>query len=365
MDWDTRTQRPQHLARHFARNGQRVFYFRTSFASSETSQLVYLKLVAERIIEVELTAPHSINVYQDRLSAEALEHFCAACRSLGESAQIQRAISLVDLPFWTPLVFRLRQDYGWPVVYDCMDYHAGFSSNTQAMMDSEEDLFQKGDRVIVAGNAYYNLLRQRYGPQRLALVPNGAEFEHFSRRASECPAELAGLPGPLIGFYGALADWVDTPLLRLIAIARPAWQLILIGSTLYADLAPLNGLSNVHLLGEKPYADLPAYLHQFDVAIIPFRKLPVTQAMNPVKLFEYLSAGKPVVATDLDEMRFYADYATLASGPAAWLEAIEQSLTDHSPQAQARRTAYARLNTWESRFAALQAALCSLRIPLS
>jgi glycosyltransferase involved in cell wall biosynthesis len=365
MDWDSRTQRPQHLARHFARNGQRVFYFRTSFASFETPQLIRPKLVAERIIEVELTAPHPINVYQDRLSAKALEHLCAACRFLRESGRIERAISLVDLPFWTPLVFRLRQDYGWPVVYDCMDYHAGFSSNTQAMIDSEEELFQKSDRVLVAGNAYHGRLKQRLNPQRLALVPNGAEFEHFNRHPAECPAELAGLSGPLIGFYGAFADWIDTPLLRLMAIVRPAWQFILIGSTLYADLAPLQGLPNVHLLGEKPYADLPAYLHRFDVAIIPFRRLPVTQAMNPVKLFEYLSAGKPVVATDLDEMRFYADYATLASGLPAWLEAVEQALLDHSPQAQARRTAYALENTWEARFAAVQAALCSLSIPLN
>jgi O-antigen biosynthesis protein len=360
MDWDSRTQRPQHLARHFAHNGQRVFYFRTSFTSSETAQLIHFKPVAERIIEVELTAPHPINVYQDGLSAKALEHLCTACRFLRESGQIERAISLVDLPFWTPLVFRLRQDYGWPVVYDCMDYHAGFSSNTQAMIDPEEDLLQNSDRVIVAGNAYYYRLKQRYGSQRLALVPNGAEFEHFTRRPSACPTELAGLSGPLIGFFGAFADWIDTPLLRLMATARPTWQFILIGSTLYADLTPLQGLPNVHLLGEKPYADLPAYLHRFDVAIIPFRKLPVTQAMNPVKLFEYLSAGKPVVATDLDEMRFYANYAALASGPSAWLAAIEQSLTDLSPQAQVRRTAYARQNTWEARFAALQAALYAI-----
>ena len=318
--------------------------------------------MAERIVEVELTAPHPINLYQDRLSADALEHFCVACRWLRECGQIQQAISLVDLPFWTPLVLRLRQDYGWPVVYDCMDYHAGFSSNTQAMIDQEEDLLQDTDRVIVAGNAYYDRLKQRYGPQRLALVPNGAEFDHFNRHPSECPIELAGLSGPLIGFYGAFADWIDTPLLAAIAVARPTWQLILIGSTLYAELAPLQGLQNVHLLGEKPYADLPAYLHRFDVAIIPFRRLPVTQAMNPVKLFEYLSAGKPVVATDLDEMRFYADYAILASGSAAWLEAIERSLTDDSPQAQARRIAYARQNTWQARFATLQAALSSIGI---
>src|SRR5205823_2010616 len=131
---------------------------------------------------------------------------------------------------------------------------------------------------------------------------------------------------PIIGYYGAIADWFDAALVGVLARARPNWQFILIGSTFGCDLRPLNGQANLHLLGEKPYPALPAFLHAFDIAIIPFKKLPLTEATNPVKLFEYLSAGKRVVATDLAELRQYRDYVALATGPSEWLDALSDAM---------------------------------------
>ena len=111
------------------------------------------------------------------------------------------------------------------------------------------------------------------------------------------------------------------------------------------------------LLGEKPYELLPAYLHRFDCCIIPFKKVPLTEATNPVKLFEFLSAGKSVVATSLDELHYYRDYVRLASCLNEWLEAIELALQDNDPAERERRLRFARQNTWEDRILSIQDAI--------
>src|SRR5207244_13576978 len=116
-----------------------------------------------------------------------------------------------------------------------------------------------------------------------------------------------------------------------IARARPESSVVLIGSTVGADLSPLEGVANVHLLGEQPYAALPGYLHAFDVCLIPFKQTPLTNATNPVKLFEYLTAGKPIVATDLAEIRQYSRYVRLVSSAEDWLPAVERALSDSDP----------------------------------
>ena len=191
-------------------------------------------------------------------------------------------------------------------------------------------------------------------------LPNGADFNHFHFPPVEIPPGLKSPGRPLIGYYGAIADWFDTKLVSSLALARPGWDFVLIGSTLFADLGPLKSLANLKLLGEMPYADLPQYLHAFDVAIIPFKRTPLTEATNPVKLFEYLSAGKPLVATDLSELHIYQDYVQLASTTQQWLETIEACLAEDSPQLGQKRMDFARQNTWQRRFEQLEPRLVSL-----
>jgi len=163
------------------------------------------------------------------------------------------------------------------------------------------------------------------------------------------PEELIDLPKPIVGYYGAMADWLDTELIYHLASAKPTWSFTLIGRMESADVTQISKMSNVHLLGEKPYELLPRYLQQFDTCIIPFKKTPLTEATNPVKLFEFLSAGKSVVATDLDELHYYQEYVRLASSLEGWLAAIELALDDYLPAHVEKRMSFARQNTWNKR----------------
>jgi len=129
---------------------------------------------------------------------------------------------------------------------------------------------------------------------------------------------------------------------------------VLIGSTMGADLEPVQGLANVHLLGEKPYAELPGYFAYFDVCTIPFKIVPLTLATNPVKFYEYLSAGKPVVSIDLPELAIYSDDCYLAHNGKEFVAQLEAAMAQKDdPEKIARRIALAKDNSWDARVAAL------------
>src|SRR4029078_13293068 len=114
------------------------------------------------------------------------------------------------------------------------------------------------------------------------------------------------LPRPIVGFFGLIADWVDTDIMAAIARRYPTGSLVVVGKAT-TDVSALQKLPNVHLLGRKPYADLPAYCKAFDVAINPFRINELTLAANPLKVREYLAAGLPVVSTDIPEVHVLED----------------------------------------------------------
>jgi len=131
------------------------------------------------------------------------------------------------------------------------------------------------------------------------------------------PAELAALPAPRIGFVGAISAYkLDLTLLETLARRHPHWSFVLIGPVgegdPSTDVAALAALGNVHLLGTRPYNALPAYLKGLDLGLLPLRLTPYTQAMFPMKFFEYLAAGLPVVATAIDALQPFASLALLA-----------------------------------------------------
>ncbi|OYV98183.1 MAG: hypothetical protein B7X11_06105 [Acidobacteria bacterium 37-65-4] len=128
---------------------------------------------------------------------------------------------------------------------------------------------------------------------------------------------------------------------------------MLVGLNSGADLRPLGRLKNVHLVGERTYAVLPAYLHRFDVATIPFRVNDLTRATDPIKFYEYLSAGKPVVAVDLPELRRHEKLFYRVESPDDFTRKLEAAMAERDPELVAARMALARANTWDDRAARL------------
>lgn len=353
--WRFRHQRPQQMARAIAAHGRRVFWVDPAglaerVAADGESPLVRVAPLDERIFEVEIAGARPLDQWRDALAIADVATMARALDELRAEAGIVSAIVVVQLPFWTPLALHLRHAFGWPVVYDWMDDHAGFSTNAPAMLATEERLVAESDLVVVTSRKLEASAQGR--ARSLVLVPNACEPEHFARvdAAEPSPAELAGLRSPIIGYFGAISEWFDFDLVRHAARAHPEWTFVLIGSTFGAP--PHDDLvraPNVRFLGEKPYGALPSYLARFDVATIPFRLTPLIEATSPVKFFEYLAAGKPVVASRLPELVPHARLVELADSPEEFTRALERALRDTSPERVAERRAFAAQNTWSSR----------------
>ena len=348
VDWGFRFQRPQQLARQFAALGHRVFYLKAG-EHYRKHKAPLIKKIEANLYSVHLIGGEDRIPFDLSLSDENVNDLETSFRQLVAALLIKTAIIKVDLPFWRKLALRLRDAYNWKLVYDCMDLHTGFSNSNELKVQDEEILLRESDSVLASSKYLYNFVK-KYHSNPL-LVPNAADFEFFHQATEPIVMdEMKDLPHPIIGYYGAISDWFDTNLIGELASDYPEWTFLLIGDTLLADLSPLAFNNNIHLLGEKPYIDIPSYLSNFDVCIIPFKKTPLTEATNPVKLFEYLSAGKPVVATRLEEISNYEAHTKLAETKSDWVRAIKESLNENITQDLLnKRYEFAKENNWKQR----------------
>jgi GT2 family glycosyltransferase len=168
----------------------------------------------------------------------------------------------------------------------------------------------------------------------------------------------------VIGYYGAIAEWFDVELVRAVATQHAAALVLLVGADTIGAAETLSGLANVHFVGEVEYARLPYWLHGFDVCLLPFKVIPLTIATNPVKVYEYLSAGKPVVSVDLPEMAQFGGLVDVAGDPDAFIAAIGARLARRQTRAQVEeRQAFAVDQTWARRADRLEESLHALRDP--
>lgn len=354
IDWELRVQRPQHLLLRLARTGHPVYYLRTDFGPGARAEP--LESLAPGVLGLRLPGPHSLNIYEDQLEATLLESWLGALDRLRLSEGLNEVVALVQLPFWGPLALAARERWGWKVVYDCLDELSGFPFQPSELLSLESTLIQESDLVLAAGRKLY----EKCAPlaRRCCFLPNAADFEHFHRPGEK--VVLAEFNGPVVGYFGALAEWFNSDWVHAAAVRHPEWQFVLIGLNSGADLKALERLPNVRLLGERPYNDLPSYLHRFDAAIIPFREDALTQATNPVKFYEYLCAGKPVVTSDLPELLPFQGLYYPAQTEEEFQQQLEAAVGENDPPRRAARIALASQHTWDARARVLEEQLIQL-----
>lgn len=218
---------------------------------------------------------------------------------------------------------------------------------------SENLLVKESDVVICTSKALYN--EKKSQNPNTYFVPNAADIEHCSQALNpDLPihAKIKDLPKPIVGYLGTLERRMDYNLLQEAVKTNPEKTFVLAGPVWDNHVPPeLYKTPNIHIIGPIPYAEIPQLIKGFDVAIIPFKKDEVSTTIFPLKLFEYLCAGKPVVVTDFnpDLKDYTADTVTYTSTPALFTAALNDALANNSEAAMAKRTAIAKLNTWEKR----------------
>jgi len=257
-----------------------------------------------------------------------------------------------QLWLFTPDVPELIRHFEFErVVYYCVDDFAGFSGyDPSAVEKLEAATLAASDVVIATSTRLYQSLRAVHSNTH--LIPHGVDFEHFAPAAEpgrlEIPPEMRHVTGPVLGYVGLISDYVDLHLLAQAARARPKWSFVLVGNA-NCPLGALSALPNVHLLGGRPYADLPRYCAAFDVGLIPFRMNRLVRAVNPIKLREYLAAGLPVVSAPLEAVLEYAPAVYAAQNLEQFLAACELALRENDEAARRARQNLVRAESWHCR----------------
>ena len=315
-------QRPHQLARAFAKKGFLVF-FGTEYPADDTKGFKQV----------------SKGLYLANAPWEVFD-------------LVERPV-IFTLPYNRNYLLPLRQPR---VVYEIIDDLDVFPGDKALLQKNHTMLLKEADIVLVTADRLMEQV-ERIRPDAI-LCPNAVDLEHFSQvRESDpnpMPSDLAPIiksTRPVIGYYGALARWFDYELVHHAAQKHPDWDFVLIGPDHDHTLIASNilAMQNIHWLGPRDYSILPDYLRYFSVATIPFLVNNITLATSPIKLFEYMAAGKPIVTTDLPECRKYPG-VFVARTKKGFIEHLEQALTltaDYAYLQQLKQTA--RENTWEAR----------------
>ncbi|MCY7375334.1 MAG: DUF2711 family protein [Pyrinomonadaceae bacterium] len=236
------------------------------------------------------------------------------------------------------------------LVYYCVDEYTAFTGAAKGLREIEENLFKKVDLVIVSAEKLYES-KKDFNPNTF-IIRHGVDFAHFRTaldEKTEIPDEIKDLPKPIIGFHGLLADWVDFELIKKTAEHFADGSIVLIGKiTVDAErkIKILDNVKNIHFLGRKPYAELPAFCKGFDVALNPFEISELTLAANPLKVREYLAAGLEVVSTDIPEVRIL-DFCRIGETHEDFIRQIEASLANPLPKTIVSDSIKA--ESWEAR----------------
>jgi len=239
------------------------------------------------------------------------------------------------------------------VIYHCVDEWATFAGGkNNFFIDAERRLIERADLVFTTNKLVY--LNKKPCARRIHNVHHGVDYEHFTQEFGDgapLPKDMRDIRRPTIAVIGAFADWVDVDLIRFIAEKRRDWSIVSIGAVEPGvDIKGLLGAGNVYFLGRKNYSELPNYYRAVDVFIVPFILNEHIKYCAPIRLYEHLSSGKPVITTDFPAAReIEAGLITIAFDKEDFIKKIETALKENDRSLAEKRKLSARQNTWKSK----------------
>jgi UDP-galactopyranose mutase len=347
LRWNFVFQRPQHLLMRAARDHDVLLVEEPVFRPDVREPRLERHPVPEGVTVVVPVLPEGMKGER----ATAVD----AQRAMLEEMLAPEAGRRLIAWFYTPMALEFAGHLAPDVtVYDCMDELSAFRGAPPGLLRLEQALLDRADLVFTGGRSLYEAKRDRH--PRVFCFPSSIDAAHFgkARLRQPDPADQAGIPRPRVGFFGVVDERMDLGLVRALAELRPGWRFVMIGPVAKIDPEALPRLPNIHWLGGKSYAELPAYLSGWDVGFMPFALNESTRFISPTKTPEFLAAGLPVVSTPvLDVVRDYGEdgLVEIAKGPAAFADALGRALA--RPRTEWLRAVDRRLSeiswdrTWE------------------
>jgi glycosyltransferase involved in cell wall biosynthesis len=353
VSWSYRFQRPQHLALALARAGHPVLYV-DGFLRSRLLPARHILHTQGDLHVLRLRVPGRPDPYREPLDrATAVRLADTICAGLCHQRPL---MVLAQLPFWAELGRELARRLRIPLVYDRIDLHAGFPGVPAGIESVEARLIREADLVCATAGALAE--RPREVSPKVLLLPNGVDLGAFPAPAAVRGADAAEAT---VGYVGALGPWFDVEAVAAAARACPQWRFRLAGQVEDPEVAALSGLPNLETVGEIPFTDVARFLAGLDVALVPFRDLPLTRAVDPVKLYEALAMGLPVVARRLPETERWAEpLVYLYDDPEGFVRQVRRAVEERSPETARERRRVAEGESWDRRADALLRAVGGL-----
>jgi glycosyltransferase involved in cell wall biosynthesis len=253
------------------------------------------------------------------------------------------------------------------VIYEIIDDHELISNADEIWYKTHNEWVKKADIVVTTADDLLEKLR----PDRpdTILLPNGVCIDDWRSTGQSHIMEdmvAARKASVVVGYFGSIAEWFDWKMWEYAAKTKPDWSFVLIGPPYDGDVRKINDrinhYPNMYYLGAKPYKNLANYLLHFDIATIPFILNQITHSCSPIKLFEYMAAGKPIVASPMREILKYQSILS-ADSPEAFVNQLDKALLlKEDPEYCNILKKEAEENTWRSRAEVLRKAIESVRI---
>lgn len=333
IDWSVPLyQRPQHIAIQLAKQGFLYFYNTRNYYDfmdgyKHVGENMYLTNRFDDVLERVNSKKKYIHLYSTNMYQEDDERIEGALKK------------------------------GFKIIYEYIDEISEKISGQKIpkfVLNRHERLLRDEENVIVIATAtkLYNDVA-KYRKKNFKLVTNGVVYEHFNNIKKIVPKEMKVVVNekkPIIGYYGALASWFDYKLIKEVAKLRKDWNIVLIGWDYDGSLGKsgLRNIENIHIIPSVPYEILPTYAQWFDVCTIPFVINEVTESTSPVKLFEYMALGKPIVTTAMPECKRYESVIIAENKAIKFVESIEEGIKDKENKEYLKVLKEEALeNTWE------------------
>jgi glycosyltransferase involved in cell wall biosynthesis len=362
--WDDLCSRHQQIMHRLARRGHTIVYVEPTNileAIKKGPRIFYQRIVS--LDNVILVRPLFLVMHRKFKLAERFDRIVTAWllrRVLLKLGRKKFDVTWLSTPSRN---FAVPVNLSNLLVYDCNDQWEEFytdETRRRWILKHETESLRNADVVFVTAKQL--LKKCRAINSNVYLVTNGVPSSFF-RTVHHVPHDIAVIKPPIVGFIGSIADWLDFDLLRSLASKNSDLSFLFIGpiqsrSTALAAFKALKALNNVFFLDEKRHDELPEYINNFNVGLIPFKVNALTQSVNPIKLFEYLAAGVPVVSSPLEEVLEFSDIVYVAENH-DFSEKIRIAMNSDTNESRETRKAAAQQYTWDNIVARIESIIIS------
>jgi glycosyltransferase involved in cell wall biosynthesis len=362
--WYHHPHSKNHLMKRFARAGNRVIFVNSismGLASLGNKDLLprvarklksYAKLARNTPEGITVVSPAALPFFGSRAARAANRHMLRAqIGALARSRGLSSPILWIAIPTAAEMIGRLKESL---VVYQVSDkYDANtmdHATDPKTIRRLHERALDAADIVLYSGRKL--LSEATRACERSYLLEQAVDFDHWARVSTgelEVAAEVARIPRPRMGYFGAIEPWlVDQELIKRASVERPDWHWVFIGNR--SRGLDIENLPNVHFLPPVAYDELPRYAAGFDVCVLPWEtEQAFTSYGSAIKVREYLATGKPVVIAPLPEYELMKDVLRIARGRDDFLRLVEEALKEEGGEGARARQAAVASGTWDAR----------------